>query len=45
MAVPKLEKIVVNTSGASSIVAKLKVTVNGVQYGDEISLTSSAYET
>ena len=36
------EKVVVNTSGASSIAAKLKVTVNGVQYGDEISLTTSA---
>lgn len=39
-----VEKIVLNTSGASSIAAKLKVTVNGVQYGDEISLTSSATE-
>ena len=37
-----VEKVVVNTSGASSIAAKLKVTVNGVQYGDEISLTTSA---
>lgn len=39
-----VEKIVLKTSGASSVNAKLKVTVNGVQYGSEVSLTSTATE-
>ncbi|MBO5345448.1 MAG: Ig-like domain-containing protein [Paludibacteraceae bacterium] len=38
----KITKVVVNTSGASSTNAKMTVTVNGQQYGSQISLTSSA---
>ena len=37
-----VNKIVINTSGASSTNAKLTVTVGGVQYGTTKSLTSSA---
>lgn len=37
-----IESIVINTSGASSTNAKLVVTVGGVQYGTQKSLTSSA---
>ena len=39
-----VKKIVINTSGASSINAKLTVTVGGVQIGSTVSLTSSAKE-
>lgn len=38
----KITNVVVNTSGASSTNAKMTVTVNGQQYGSQISLTSSA---
>lgn len=37
-----IESIVINTSGASSTNAKLVVTVGGVQYGAQKSLTASA---
>jgi hypothetical protein len=37
-----VSKVVLNTSGASGINAKLTVTVGGVQYGSTVSLTSSA---
>lgn len=37
-----VQKIVINTSGASSISAKLTVTVGGVAYGSQVSLTSTA---
>ena len=37
-----IESIVINTSGASSTNAKLVVTVGGVQYGTQKSLTASA---
>ena len=37
-----IESIVINTSGAKSINAKLVVTVGGVQYGTQQSLTASA---
>lgn len=39
-----VEKIVINTSGASSINATFTVTVNGVQYGASTKLTTSATE-
>ena len=39
-----VQKIVINTSGASSVNAKLTVTVGGVQYGSTVSLSSSAKE-
>lgn len=39
-----ITKIVVNTSGASSVNAKLAVSVGGTQFGDEISLTKTATE-
>lgn len=38
----QVTKIVINTSGASSIVGTCKVTVGGVQIGKTISLTSTA---
>lgn len=38
----QVTKIVINTSGASSINATCKVTIGGVQIGDEINLTSAA---
>ena len=37
-----VQKIVINTSGASSTNAKLTVTVGGVAYGSQVSLTSTA---
>ena len=37
-----VQKIVINTSGASSISAKLTVTVGGVAYGSQVSLTTTA---
>lgn len=37
-----ITKIVVNTSGASSVNAKLAVSVDGTQFGDAISLTTTA---
>ena len=37
-----ITKIVVNTSGASSVNAKLAVSVGGTQFGDAISLTTTA---
>ena len=37
-----VKKIVINTSGASSIKASMTVTVGGKQIGDKISLTASA---
>ena len=40
----KISKIVINTSGASSVKANLTVSVGGMQYGDAISLTSTATE-
>ena len=40
----KVNTIKINTSGASGINATLVVLVNGVQYGDAITLTSSAQE-
>lgn len=40
----KVNTIKINTSGASDIKASLVVEVNGVQYGDAITLTSAARE-
>ena len=37
-----VQKIVINTSGASSISAKLTVTVGGVAYGSQVPLTTTA---
>ena len=39
-----ITKIVVNTSGASSVNANLAVSVGGTQFGDAISLTAAATE-
>ena len=39
-----ISKIVINTSGASSVKANLAVSVGGTQFGDEISLTTTATE-
>ena len=39
-----VETVKVNTSGASSTKAKLTVMVNGTQYGDVVSLTTTATE-
>lgn len=37
-----VEKIVINTSGATSIAGSLVVTVGGVQYGSKVTLTKTA---
>lgn len=37
-----VEKIVINTSGASNIAGSLVVTVGGVQYGSKVTLTKTA---
>ena len=39
-----ITKIVINTSGASSVKANLAVSVGGTQFGDTISLTTTATE-